>query len=640
MLPKRIIVLEESEGKGALIQERLMRLGYSVCEVVHAKESLQARVDMLRPDLIVMHMSFQSPMPGEDSALSLQVVLHTPVVYVTNPGDAVPLPFTTNEAVQWVETTSGDRELRSVITMALYRHQAETKLRKMEQWLAATLNSVGDAVLATDTDGLITYLNPSAEALTGWTMDEAAGHSVSDVFKTIRHESGTAVANPVARVIEEGIVIELAAGTLLQRKDGTTVPINDSAAPIRNDQGQITGVVVIFRDDTKHQQLEAQLRETQKLEGVGRLAGGIAHDFNNLLTVINGCSEVLHHTMALDDPQRTTVEMIQQAGDRAAVLTQQILAFSRRQVLAPKVLNLNEVLRTIESLLRSLLGEKIDLVTVLDPALGHVKVDPAQMGQVLMNLAVNARDAMSHGGQLTIETRNVESNGQDCAVDRDRPESSVMLEVRDTGDGMDAETKKHLYDPFFTTKAMGKGTGLGLSMVYGIINQSGGRITFSSEKGRGTAFQIYFPRVLTGGPELPPSLTTTAICEGSGTILVAEDDDLVREMVKTILEMGHFIVLHARNGEEALRIAESATGKIDLLITDVVMPRMNGKELVRNLEALCPNVKVLFISGYTHGIIGHDGILESGTQFLQKPFGPTALLNRVREVLDSKALVE
>jgi PAS domain S-box-containing protein len=637
MLPKKIIVLEGSEGKGALIQERLTRLGYSVCEVVHAKEALQARVDTLRPDLIVMHMSFQSHMSGEDSALSLPGVLHTPVVYVTNPGDAGSIPFTTNEAVHWVETTSGDRELRSAITMALYRHQAETKLRKMEQWLAATLNSVGDAVLATDTDGHITYLNPSAEALTRWTMDEAQGHSVSDVFKTIRRESCEAVENPVARVLEEGVVIELAAGTLLQRKDGTTVPIDDSAAPIRNDQGKITGVVIIFRDDTKHQQLEAKLRETQKLEGVGRLAGGIAHDFNNLLTVINGCGALLHHSMAPDDPQRTTVEMIQQAGDRAAVLTQQILAFSRRQVLAPKILNFNEVVRSIESLLRSLLGEKIDLVTVLDPALGHVKVDPAQMGQVIMNLAVNSKDAMPRGGQLTIETRNVESGGQDSAEGPARPEPSVMLEVRDTGEGMDAETKKHLYDPFFTTKAMGKGTGLGLSMVYGIINQSGGRITFSSEKGRGTAFQIYFPRILAGSPEPAPSLTTIAISEGSGTILVVEDDDLVREMVKTILEMGHYVVLHARNGKEAIQIAESTMNKIDLVITDVVMPRMNGKELVRNLEPLCPNVKVLFISGYTDGIIGHEGILESSTQFLQKPFGPTALLNRVREVLDSKA---
>ncbi|MEP7152304.1 MAG: response regulator, partial [Nitrospira sp.] len=621
------------------IQQRLTGLGYLVCGVIHNSEVLPAQMMALRPDLIVMDMVFQPSMAGGESVLSPLTALTTPVVYVTNLGDSVSVPLSMNEAVHCVRTTSDDRELQSAITMALYRHQAETKLRKMERWLAATLNSVGDAVLAVDIEGLVTYLNPSAELLTGWTIYEAAGRPVSEVFTTLRRDSHALVENPVARVLEEGVVIELAEGTLLQRRNGSTFPIDDSAAPIRNEQGEVTGVVIIFRDDTKHQQLEEQLRETQKLEGVGRLAGGIAHDFNNLLTVINGCSALLHHSMAPDDAHRTTVEMIQQAGDRAAVLTQQLLAFSRRQVLAPKILNLNAVVTTIDLLLRSLLGEKVELITLFEPTLGHVKVDPGQMEQVIMNLAVNARDAMPDGGRLTIETRNIAADGHNAAEGESEPGPSVLLMVSDTGEGMDAETKKHLYDPFFTTKAIGKGTGLGLSMVYGIIQQSGGRITFSSERGSGTTFSIYLPRVASDGI-LPISPSTAAtMFGGAETILVVEDDDLVRKMVRSILEMGHYVVLDARDGEEAMRLAEGTTSTIHLLITDVMMPGMNGKEVARYLLTACPNVKVLFISGYTQGMIGHDGngILESGMQFLQKPFSPTALLSKVRELLDSKA---
>ncbi len=282
----------------------------------------------------------------------------------------------------------------------------------MERWLAATLNSVGDAVLATDIEGRVTYLNHSAEVLTGWTLPEATGRPVSEIFQTMRGDPLTPVESPVTKVIQEGVVLELAEGTLIQRKDGTTVPIDDSAAPIRDEKDQIIGVVIIFRDVSTHRRFEQQLRQAQKLDSVGQLAGGIAHDFNNLLTVINGSCFMLLKSMASDDPQKAKIEMIKEAGDRAAVLTHQLLAFARRQVLVPQVLNLNDVVARMGRLLGELIGEDITLLMVLEATPVYVKVDSGQIEQVIMNLAVNSRDAMPRGGKLTITTKSIEIHGQ------------------------------------------------------------------------------------------------------------------------------------------------------------------------------------------------------------------------------------
>ena len=636
MSANRILVLEDDACIATDIQQRLERLGYSACEVVHSHETLLARVETYCPDLVIMSMSEHTDQARHESTRRLFEQLQIPILYSTMHADPIALQSLTHkEPFCYVRTPLNDQDLHRTITMALYQHQTEIKLRKMERWLAATLNSVGDAVLATDLEGGVTYLNHSAELLTGWTFIEAKHRPVSEIFKTMRSD-GQPVDNPVPRVLQEGVILELAEGTLLQRKDGATLAIDDSAAPIRDEEEHIIGVVIIFRDVSAHRRFEQQLREAQKLDSIGQLAGGIAHDFNNLLTVINGSCALLLKGMAANDPHKARVEMIKEAGDRATVLTHQLLAFGRRQVLVPQILNLNDVVASMGRLLGEVIGEDIELLTVLEPTAVYVKVDPGQIEQVIMNLVVNSRDAMPGGGTLTITTKNIEIQGQEARADHDgidRP--SVMLAVSDTGEGMEVDTQRHIYDPFFTTKAVGKGTGLGLSMIHGIVMQSGGRIACSSKRGKGTTFRIYFPRVTQDEAVAAPLPPYTEAAGGSETVLVVEDEHLVRKLMRTILEARGYFVLDAPGGEEAFHVCRSYQGPIHLLITDVVMPKMKGTEVADRLRSIYPEMKVLYVSGYTADMIDQHGIFETGIQFLQKPFAPLDLGNRVRELLDS-----
>jgi two-component system, cell cycle sensor histidine kinase and response regulator CckA len=380
---------------------------------------------------------------------------------------------------------------------------------------------------------------------------------------------------------------------------------------------------------------EEQLRQAQKMEAVGRLAGGIAHDFNNLLTVITGYSQLTLRSLHAEDPLRDNIEEIKKAGDRAAALTRQLLTFSRKQVLQPKVLDLNAVVSEIEKMLRRLIGEDIELRTALQPELGHIKADPGQIEQVLMNLAVNARDAMPNGGKLTIETQNV-------SVDEDFvkqhiaviPGSYVMLAVSDTGIGMNEETQQRIFEPFFTTKELGQGTGLGLSTVYGIVQQSGGGLWVYSEVGRGTTFKVYLPRVDEEAQVYKPGLPAPEALSGKETILLAEDEEIVRNLVREVLKSHGYKVLEAANGGAALLLCERHQGPIHLMITDVIMPEMSGRELTDRLAGLRPEMKVLYMSGYTDNAIADHGVLEAGKNFIQKPFSPDALVGKVREVLD------
>ena len=397
------------------------------------------------------------------------------------------------------------------------------------------------------------------------------------------------------------------------------------------------GAVVTFSDITERKHLEQQLRQAQKMEAIGQLAGGIAHDFNNMLTVISGYSELVLATLPPGDPQRGNIEQIKQAGERAAALTRQLLAFSRRQVLEPKVLDLNAVATNMDKMLQRLIGENIALVTVLKPGLGRVKADPGQVEQVIMNLAVNARDAMPRGGKLTIETADVEL---DEAYARNhitvKPGPYVMLAVSDTGCGMDAQTQTRVFEPFFTTKEKGKGTGLGLSTVYGIVKQSGGYIWVYSEVGRGTTCKIYLPRVEEALGTSQPGAFPASVLRGSETVLLAEDEEVVRSLASRVLRENGYTVLEASNGEEALQLCAQQRGTIRLVMTDVVMTGMSGRELAERLHVAHPEMTVLFTSGYTDEAVVRHGILDTGVAFLQKPFTPDALLHKVREVLDAK----
>ncbi|MCD6554092.1 MAG: GAF domain-containing protein [Anaerolineae bacterium] len=386
----------------------------------------------------------------------------------------------------------------------------------------------------------------------------------------------------------------------------------------------------------ERKRLEEQLLHSQKLEAVGRLAGGVAHDFNNLLTAIIGYSDLVLMSLGQNDPLYKDVEEIKKAAERAASLTRQLLAFSRKQMLQPKVLDLNATVTHMEKMLQRLIRENIELVTILDPALGHIKADPGQIEQVIMNLAVNARDAMPQGGRLTIETANVVLDENYAHQHMEvQPGPYVMLAVSDTGMGMDDETQAHIFEPFFTTKGVGQGTGLGLATVYGIVKQSGGHIRVYSEPGHGTTFKIYLPRI----EEVVESDRRAPIPgespPGRETILLVEDEDMVRDLARRVLLQRGYTVLEARHGREAFQICEQHRGPIHLLVTDVVMPLMNGRELAKRLTTLHPEMKVLYISGYTDNIIIHHGLLEPGMAFLQKPFTPAALAHKVRQALDT-----
>ncbi len=392
------------------------------------------------------------------------------------------------------------------------------------------------------------------------------------------------------------------------------------------------------RERAGHCRLEQQLRQAQKMEAVGRLAGGVAHDFNNLLTVINGYAEMIIARAAVGSPDRADAEEILQAGERAAALSRQLLAFSRKQILAPRVLSLNAVVSGIERMLRRLMGEDIEIVTALDGGLVNVRADPGQIEQVLMNLAVNARDAMPNGGRLLLETANVVLDEE---FRRSHPGAATgphaMLGVSDTGTGMDAETQAHLFEPFFTTKEPGKGSGLGLSTVYGIVKQSGGSIRVYSEPGKGAVFKVYLPRVDAPASAPGPAARPPGPLRGTETILLVEDADGIRKLMYEILREQGYALLLAADGNEAFRLVEQHPETIHLLLTDVVLPGMGGPAIAHRARALRPAIRVLFTSGYTDRGVVENGAIEPGPNFLQKPFTAEELGRKVREVLDAPA---
>ena len=417
------------------------------------------------------------------------------------------------------------------------------------------------------------------------------------------------------------------------RRDGTLIWVETLMSVTSWRHG--TALLATFVDVTERKRLEDHLRQSQKMEAIGRLAGGVAHDFNNLLTVISGRAQIELLRPELSGPSRRNIDLIAEAASRASTLTKQLLAFSRKQVLQPRVLDVDIVVAGMEPLLRRLIGEDIDLVTATEPGLGRVRADPGQLEQVVLNLAVNARDAMPRGGRLTVETANAELDEAYARQQADvHPGPYVILAVSDTGVGMDAETRAHLFEPFFTTKGVGEGTGLGLATVYGIVKQSGGHITAYSEVGRGTTIKIYLPRVEAASELREAEPEPVVLRRGSETVLLVEDDEAVRELTCEVLEMHGYTVLAVADAGEAPGVLERSSRPIHLLVTDVVMPRLSGRELTERLRSLRPGLKVLYISGYAGTAVVHHGVLDPGTPFLQKPFTPDALLRSVRKVLD------
>jgi two-component system cell cycle sensor histidine kinase/response regulator CckA len=497
--------------------------------------------------------------------------------------------------------------------------------------LSATLSSIADGVLATDREERVTFLNPVAEALTGWRRADALGRPLGDVLRVIEEASREPAGSPARDAIRTRATAHNAGQVLLIARDKTEIAIEQSAAPLCDERGRLEGAILVFRDITGRRQLEEQLSHARKMDAVGRLAGGVAGDFNNVLTVITGYSDLLRAQIPAASPLRRFADEILYAGERAAALTRQLLTFSSGQVAQPRVTDLNSVIAGMEPMLRRMLGDSVELIVLPGPALGHVQTDAAQMQQAVINLATNARDAMPDGGKLVLETCNLELDDAAAKKAGVKPGAYVMLAVSDTGTGMDAETRSRLFEPFFTTKEHGKGSGLGLSMVYGTVKQSEGCITVYSQVNCGTIFEIYLPRV-EAAAEIPPARRLAA-SKGSETILLVDDEEGVRKLVSAVLNDGGYTVIEAANGGAALSIYEKNSHKIDLVLTDVVMPQMNGFELGLKLAEKNSDLQVLYMSGYRDSPI-NSAPGEPPKAFLNKPFTPHILLAKVREVLD------
>jgi len=538
----------------------------------------------------------------------------------------------------WEEKTiTPVRDTRGTVTHFVSTGKDITEARRIAEnltqakdLLEAVFHAAPFAVVTIGTGKMVTMWNRAAEALFGWGAAEVMGKPLP----VIPNENLEAFETISRDVISGKTLTGIEVPCL--RKDGTAVQVSLSVAPLCNASGRVTGALGIMIDLTEQRKLESALAQSRQLESIGRLAGGIAHDFNNLLTVINGYADQLAGELAETSESHKQAREIRKAGERAAALTRQLLAFSRRQFLQPRVTCLNQVVSDIEELLRRLIREDIELRIALHPAMGSARIDPNQFGQVIINLAANARDAMPNGGKLTIETANIELDDMYAARHPEvKPGHYVMLAVSDNGTGMDEHTQAIMFEPFFTTKDGTENVGLGLPMVYGTVKQSGGHIEVFSAPGCGTCFKIFLPRVGERPDPLRPPTISVELARGHETVLLVEDDTTVRKLLRQVLHGAGYNVIEAPDGFTALAVASRHADVIPLLVTDLTMPGMNGRELAKKLTEARPDTKVLCISGYTDEAVVHHGVIDASMPFLQKPFTPTALLAKVREVLDA-----
>ena len=513
------------------------------------------------------------------------------------------------------------------------RRYAESAVRVSEERFRALVENSSDVLILIDGEGRIVYLTPSSRRHLGWLSSDMIGTALVDFLHPDDRElASVRIAESLQRP-GETLTQELR----FRHADGAWRNMEGIAVNRLNERS-VAAIVINARDVTERKRLEEQLRQAQKMEAVGRLAGGVAHDFNNLLTAILGYCNLMLDEIPPEDPLRLDLDEIRRAGDQAAALTRQLLAFSRRQMLQPQILDINTLVQQMEKMLRRLIGDDVELVTALGVDLMAVKVDPASVEQVLVNLAMNARAAMPSGGRITIETAMVDLDAAYAEMHASvMPGQYVMLAISDTGQGMDAVTRARVFEPFFTTKEQGKGIGLGLATVYGVVKQSGGYIWVYSEPDHGTVFKVYLPPAEMPSATAPPADATPDVGQHRGweTVLLVEDEDGVRALTREVLRRHGYVVLEARHGLEALRLAERHQDPIQLMVTDVVMPHMGGRDLADRFAEVRPNMKVLFMSGYTdHAVVHRD--LTHGSAFLQKPFTPENLARAVRRLLDER----
>ena len=640
-----ILHLEDERNDVELVQDTLETSGLS-CRITHVdtREGFLGALGDDGLDLILSDFS----LPAFDGFTALQLarerVPDVPFIFVSGTlGEEAAVDSLKRGATDYVlkqrlgRLVPAARRALEESAERRRRKEAEAGLRKEQQFLKVVLDSVEAGVVACDENGAFTLFNRAAREIHGLPDEPSPSERWIAQFELFQPDGITALSfdeSPLLRALrgERLRNVEL----VIQPRSGPRRTVVASAQPIGSQDGRALGAVMAVHDITDRKRLEEQFRHAQKMDAVGRLAGGVAHDFNNILTVILGGAQVIESQLAPTDPLREDLAEIERAADRAATLTRQLLAFSRLQILNPRIIDLNAAVTEIEQMLRRLIGPDIELSTSLATPIGAIQADPGQVQQVILNLAVNARDAMPEGGRLALATREIAIDGAAARHVPDlKPGRYTVLEVSDTGVGMTEETRHRIFEPFFTTKEPGKGTGLGLSTVHGIVTQSGGHVEVESAPGRGTTLRIFLP-VVDREPDAahgPASGVRGPAPRGTGVVLVVEDEEPVRAYLRRTLESAGYDVLEARDGVEALETCETRRARIDLVITDVLMPRMRGTELAERLHDRRPDLKVLLISGYPDPALIQDNEVHDSA-VLQKPFGPDTLLDRVRRMLE------
>lgn len=642
MKKTQILVVEDEGIIAKDLQSMLRKLGYDVPATVGTGEKAIATALANQPDLILMDINLRGAMDGVQAATTISTQQDVPIVYLTaNSDEATMQRAKVTDPFGFMIKPFEERALHAGIEMALYKHRSERRNREREQWLSTTLKSIADAVITTDRKGRITFLNAAAATICGWQNTEALGRPYAEIFNILEELTRAVPFDHVRAALADGTTGKFGNQTLLLRRDGSETFIEHSVAPIRQGANdEIDGCVIAFHDVSERKQLEEQLRQVQKMDAIGKLAGGIAHDFNNAITAILGYAGLILRQTNDDSPLQQDAKQIVRAAEHSARLTHQLLAFSRKQVLQPRCLNLGDEITEMEGMVRRLIGADVALVTEVAPGLWHTTADAGQMQQVVLNMAVNARDAMPEGGQLKINLSNVTLTAAEALRLADGyPGDFVLLTVSDNGTGMSREVMKRIFEPFFTTKEPGKGTGLGLATCFGIVKQTSGMISVASEPGAGTIFSIYLPKAADPEPAAIRAFGDDELPHGTETLLVVEDEEILRELAVQVLESLGYRVITAEDGAHAVEILRgTAASSIQLIVTDLVMPRMSGRELAAWITRDFGQMRVLFMSGYTDDEILRHAVQGAEVQYLQKPFTPKALAQKIRRVLDGPSL--
>ncbi len=633
---KERILLVDDEPQVLIALEDLLCDEFLVMKSASPEHALELARE--HPDIAVVVSDQRMPrMTGDELLAQLGASLEARRILVTAFADltAVIRAVNNGKIFAYVTKPWDSTDLRLKVQQAAEHFRLAKELAQERRLLNSILSSMNDGIVVADREGKLLLFNPRAEKILGrgpLDVDPTTWAEDYGVYSASGEGLLAPSENPLLRAMAGE---EVPHAEVVVRNDHARATIAMTGTPLAGSGAHdVLGGVAVFRDITEQRALEGQLAQAQKMEAIGRLAGGVAHDFNNLLVVIQSYSELIREDLPAQDPKRADLDEILGASRRASALTKQLLAFSRKETVQPKPLSLNDAVMGIEKMLRRIIGEDIQLIADLEPSLGLVRADQGQVDQVILNLSINARDAMPDGGQLSVETQNVkldleftDSHTSFTAGDY------VMLAITDTGTGMDRETQARIFEPFFTTKEVGKGTGLGLSTVYGIVQQSGAHIRVYSEVGRGTSFKIYFPRLDGDAGDRATPIDAAKAAHHGGTVLVVEDDASVRQVAARILRSRGYTVLEARHAGEARALCAEHGQAVDLLLTDIIMPDCTGPQLARELTLEYPNLRVLYMSGYPGGAAKRAGALEPGTPYVEKPFSPALLLDTVRRTL-------